>query len=150
MARRFLSLMALAAATALAAPTAHAQGGNLAGSWRAVMNINGTAVEFDLVVQPNMAFSQTQRAGGGMTMQTGEIQQTGQDTVTFVVEDWEPKTMASYSFDPSCAQPGQPCWHNIPTTKPPGGTWRYWFSGPNVLNMHDVYQGGDIAYQRVG
>ena len=139
---------AIIAATALIAPSVHAQGGSLVGAWRAVMNINGAMVEFDLVVQPNMAFSETQKSGGGMTMQTGQIQPTGTDTVTFVVEDWQPRTMPSYSLAPEC--PGQPCWRQIPTTKPPGGTWRYWFNGPNTLGMHDVYLGGDITYQRVG
>ena len=147
MSQRPFVLAAVMAAASLIGTVAHAQG-SLAGSWRAVLNINGTMVEFDMVVQPNMAFSETQKSNGGMTMQTGQVQQTGPDTVTFVVEDWEPKTMPSYSFAPQC--PGQPCWHQIPTTKPPGGTWRYWFNGPNSLGMHDVYMGGDITYQRVG
>ena len=139
----------VAAALSFVASAADAQGGSFTGSWRSVMTINGAAVEFDMVVQPNMAFNQVQRSGGGMTQQTGQVQQTGPDTVTFAVEDWEPKTMPSYSFDPQQC-PGQPCWHDIPTTKPPGGTWRYWFTDPNTLNMHDVYMGGDITYQRVG
>jgi len=147
MASKFIVSVALATAFGFAAPAAQAQGGNLAGGWRSVMVINGTQVEFDLVVQPNMAFSETQRSGGGMTMQTGQIQQTGPGTITFVVEDWQPKSMASYSVGPGCYNP---CWHQIPTSKPPGGTWTVQFNGPNSVTMHDVYLGGNITYQRVG
>jgi hypothetical protein len=146
--KRPFALGAIAAAVSLIASVAQAQGNPFAGSWRSVMNINGTMVEFDLVIQPNMAFSEQQRSGGGMTMQTGQIQPTGQNIVTFVVEDWEPKTMPSYSFGQEC--PGAPCWHQIPTTKPPGGTWSYRFNNANSLSMHDMYLGGDITYQRVG
>src|SRR5258708_10176398 len=113
MMRKWLAPALLAGAMMTAAPAGLAEGGSLVGSWRALANIGGAPVEFDLVVQPNGAFSETQRSGSMMTMQTGEVQQAGAGMVIFVVEDWQPKSMPSYSSDPAARRVIQ--WHPLPT-----------------------------------
>jgi len=133
-------------AGSLAFGVAAAQGNPLAGHWRAVLNINGRPIQFDLVVQPNMVFSQTQRTAGLMTLQRGEIRQAGPDTLAFEVEDWEPKSMAQYSSGPLSVSP---YWHQVPMGRPPGGLYRYRLDGPDSLTMHDVNMGGNITYRRV-
>ena len=131
------ALMVLAAA-----PGAEAQGPSLSGTWQGVYQ----GVAFELVVQPDGAFSETERAGQMMTMQTGVIRATGPGVITFVVEDWQPRTMPQYR--PTGTVGGY--YTQEPTSKPPGGTYRIRFNSPNSVTMQDVSMGGVIVFQRVG
>lgn len=130
----------------LAATAAHAQGGDLVGSWRALANIGGAPVEFDLVMQPNGAYSETERSGSMMTMQTGEVRQAGPGMIIFVVEDWQPRTMPVYHATGTVGG----YYTQEPTSKPPGGTWRIQFNGPNSVTMQDANLGGVLTFSRVG
>ena len=135
-----------AGAMALAGTGAWAQGGSLAGTWRAMAAPGGVPVEFDLVVQPSGAYSETERSASAMTMQTGEVRQVGPGVIIFVVEDWQPRTMPQYH--PTGTVGGY--YIQIPTSKPPGGTWRIQFNGPNSVTMQDANLGGVLTFQRVG
>ena len=141
----WIKSLTLAAATFAIATSAQAQPGGLVGSWRAVANIGGADVEFDLVVQPNGAFSETEQAAGGMTMQTGEVQDAGQDMIAFVVEDWQPRSMPVYH--PTGTVGGY--YTDEPTAKPPGGVWRLTWNGSNEVTMQDVQGGGAVTFERV-
>jgi len=144
--RRLKRLALAAAALALAAGGAHAQVASLVGSWRAFANIGGAQVVFELVVQPNGAYSETQRSATLMTMQTGEVRQAGPNLVAFVVEDWRPRTMPVYH--PTGTVGGY--YTQQPTSKPPGGVWRIRFNGRNSVTMQDANLGGVITFTRVG
>lgn len=143
--RASVFLLAGFAAAAAALP-AHAQGGNLVGSWRAMAAPGGVPVEFDLVVQPSGAYSETERSASLMTMQTGEVRQAGPGMIAFVVEQWAPQTMPVYH--PTGTVSGY--YTQEPTSKPPGGVWRLTWNGPNSVTMQDVDLGGAVTFQRVG
>jgi|SRR5579872_6774346 len=146
MMRRRLATALLAGAAVLAATTAFAQGASLVGSWRAFANIGGAPVEFDLVVQPNGAYSETERSATIMTMQTGEVRQAGPSMIAFVVEDWQPRTMPVYHATGTVGG----YYTQDPTSKPPGGVWRIQFNGPASVTMQDANLGGVITFNRVG
>lgn len=128
--------------TMAAAPAAHAQTPSLAGTWQGVYQ----GVAFELVVQPNGAFSETERSGQMMTMQTGVLQNTGPNMITFVIQDWQPRTMPQYHATGTVGG----YYTQEPTSKPPGGTYRLQFNSPNSVTMQDVAMGGVITFQRVG
>jgi hypothetical protein len=126
--KKYLSSAVLGAAAVMAASAAQAQ--SLAGSWQG----SAQGILFELVVQPDGAYSETQRSGSLMTMQTGVIQSAGAGEIAFVVEDWQPRTM------PYTGQQ---------TSKPPGGIWRVQFNGPNSVTMQDVRLGGVVTFTRL-
>ncbi len=144
--------------TAYGAPGAGAPGGqftlaatapqaqSLVGAWRGFVNMNGMNGQFDLVVQPSGAYSETLQAGQMMTMQSGEIRATGPGIITFVVEDWEPKSHNVYMPQGTVGGYYSP----EASDKPPGGAWRVQFNGPNSFMMQDVNLGGTITFTRVG
>lgn len=126
--KRYLTSAVLAAAVTLGASAAQAQ--SLTGSWQGAAQ----GVQFNLVVQPDGAYSETQRSGSLMTMQTGVIQSAGAGEIAFVVQDWQPRNLP-YTGEQ--------------TTKPPGGIWRIRFNGPNSVTMQDVRLGGSVTFTRV-
>jgi hypothetical protein len=135
---------ALGAAQAPAAPPAASEPVNiasLAGTWQG----SADGVSFQLIVQPNGAYSEIQTAGALMTQQSGIIQQTGSGVVTFVVQDWSPKTQGVYH--PTGTVGGYDT--QQPVGKPAGGTWQVQFNGPNAFSLKDVNLNGIIAFSRV-
>jgi hypothetical protein len=128
--------------TLVATPAAHAQGASLVGTWQGLYQ----GIGFQLVVQPNGAFSETERSATMMTMQTGVIQTTGPGMITFVIQDWQPRTQNIYH--PTGTVGGY--YTQEPTARPPGGTYRIRFNSPNSVTMQDVTMGGVITFQRVG
>jgi hypothetical protein len=134
--------LAAIAAVALAAAAGAAQAQSLAGSWV------GTAmgVGFQLTVQPNGAYIETERKGALMTQQTGVIRQTGAGVISFVVENWSPKTMPVYHATGTVGG----YYTQQPTSKPPGGTYRIVWRGPTSFTLTDTTYGGSITFQRAG
>lgn len=142
-----MTLKSLIAAFALASlTTAQAQTASLVGSWRGFAQIRGAAVEFDLVVQPNGVFTETERSRALMTMQSGQTHFAAPDLVIFEVQDWRPRTMPVYH--PTGTVGGY--YTQQPTSRPPGGTWRLTWRGPNSVVMRDVNLGGAVTFNRVG
>ena len=134
-------LAALAALIfALTATAAHAQ--SLTGSWRGV----AMGVTFTMTVQPNGAFVQSQQKGTLMTQQTGVVRSAAAGMVSFVVENWQPRTQPIYHATGTVGG----YYTQQATAKPPGGTWRLQFNGPNSVTMTDVNLGGSITFNRVG
>jgi len=131
---------ALAAATAfiLAAGAAHAQ--SLAGSWRGV----AMGVAFQLTVQPNGAYIETETKGALMTQQSGAIQPAGAGMIGFTVVNWAPRTMPQYH--PTGTVGGY--YTQVPTSRPPGGVYRIVWNGPNAFTLTDVRLGGSITFIR--
>jgi hypothetical protein len=66
--------------------------------------------------------------------------------VTFVVQDWRPRTMSVYR--PNGAVGGY--YSQQPTSKPPDGTWRMTWRGPNSVVLQDAVFGGAVTFNRVG
>ena len=129
------------AAPAAAPPADTASLASLAGSWQG----SADGVSFQLIVQPNGAYSEIQTMGALMTQQTGVIQQTGPGVVTFVVQDWSPKTQPVYHATGTVGGYDT----QQPVGKPPGGTWQVQFDGPNAFSLKDVNLGGIVAFSRV-
>jgi hypothetical protein len=134
-----------AAGLLMAAGQSAAQGGGLAGEWRAMTLIGAVPVAFDLVVMPDNSFSETERSASIMTLQRGVMKKAGPEEYAFVVEDWEPKTMPVYHATGTSGG----YYTQAPTTRPPGGIWRIHFNGPNSITATDVRLGGSLTYQRV-
>ena len=122
----------------LAAGAAHAQ--SLTGSWRGV----AMGVAFQLTVQPNGAYIETESKGTLMTQQTGAIQSAGAGMIGFTVADWAPKTMSQYH--PTGTVGGY--YTQAPTSRPPGGVYRIVWNGPNAFTLTDVRLGGSITFIR--
>ena len=123
----------------IAAP-AVAQVAQMAGTW------NGTymGVALRLIVGPDGRFSEVERSPTVMTMQTGHLRSFQKGVVSFVVEDWEPRTMPVYH--PTGTVGGYTT--QQPTNKPPGGTYRITFQGANQFTMQDVNMGGVVTFHR--
>jgi hypothetical protein len=140
---RLAGIVAGAALLVLAAtPAAKAQIGSLVGHWQGAYQ----GVAFELVVQPGGAFSETERAGQMLTMQSGVIQTTGPGMITFVINDWQPRSQNVYHATGTVGG----YFTREPTAEPPGGTYRLSFNSPNSVTMQDVAMGGVITFQRVG
>ena len=133
---------ALVAAMAfmLAAGAAHAQ--SLTGSWRGV----AMGVLFQLTVQPNGSYIESQSKGSLMTQQTGAIEAAGPGMIAFTVVNWAPRTMPQYH--PTGTVGGY--YTQVPTSRPPGGVWRLVWNGPNSFTLTDVRLGGSLTFNRVG
>ena len=131
---------AVAFAAALTAASAQAQQNPFVGVWRAATEM-GTITT---VMGPDMRYSEQVVAGSIMTLQQGNYVING-DLVSFEVLDWEPKTMPRYQ--PLGTQGGY--WTEVPTTKPPGGTFRFHFTSPNTVTMQDVNFGGSATFTRI-
>jgi hypothetical protein len=140
------SRIAAAAALAVLASQAHAQDASLAGSWQGVVQVQGVRVDFALTVQPNGAFTETEATGTLRTMQSGEIRQTAPGVVTFIVEDWQPRTMPTYHATGTTGG----FYTQTLTSKPPGGTWALIWQGQNTVTLRDVNGGGAVTFTRVG
>jgi len=130
---------------ALVAPlAAQAQTNPFVGSWRGIATVNGMAVTFNLVMQPNQTYSQQLQAGSMMTLQTGSYR-VANGMIAFAVVDWQPKTQPVYH--PTGTVGGY--YTQQPMAKPPGGTFRYQFTSPTSVTLQDVSLGGIITFTRV-
>jgi|SRR5580658_2427978 len=134
-------LAALAALMlALTATAAYAQ--SLTGTWRGV----AMGVTFTLTVQPNGAYVETQQKGALRNQQSGVVRSTGAGIITFVVQNWAPKTMPVYHATGTVG--GYTT--QTPMAKPAGGTWRLHFNSANSFTITDVNLGGSVIFNRVG
>ncbi len=122
----------------LAAGAAHAQ--SFTGSWRGV----AMGIAFQLTVQPNGAYIETESKGTLMTQQSGAIQSAGAGMIGFTVVDWSPKTMPQYHATGTVGG----YYTQIPTSRPPGGVYRIVWNGPNAFTLTDVSLGGSITFMR--
>jgi len=142
--RRCGAGLGVAIGLALAA-SAHAQVANMVGTWRGTSQAAPGAT-FNLVVTPQGGYSEQVVGGEGMTLEQGVIQQGGDGvTISFVVQDWSPRTLPQYH--PTGTVGGY--YTQEPTPKPPGGVWRVQFNGANGFSMQDVNFGGVVYFQRV-
>ena len=135
----------IAALALISSVAAAAQPPSLVGAWRGVAQVRGVTVEFDLVIQPNGAFTETERTQTLMTMQTGQTHILAPNLVAFVIQDWRPRTMPVYR--PNGAIGGY--YSQQPTSKPPGGTWRMTWRGPNSVVLQDTVFGGAVTFNRI-
>lgn len=124
----------------LTATAANAQ--SLTGSWRG----SAMGILFQLVVQPNGAYVETQSKGTLMTQQSGAVVPAGPGLVAFTVVSWSPRTQPIYH--PTGTVGGY--YTQQPTAPPPGGTWRLVFNGPNSFTITDVNLGGSLTFVRAG
>jgi hypothetical protein len=132
---------ALGLIATLAAGLTTAQGlPPMTGKWRGVYQ----GVTVDLLVTPDGRFSEQQRMGQMMTMQTGVIRPLGPNVVAFVVEDWQPRTRPVYHPSGGGGYTTQEA-----NAKPPGGTWRVRLDGQGDMTMQDTRLGGAITFHRM-
>ena len=137
--------MASEAAIAFAAlSTAEAQQNPYVGAWRGVVTMNGLAITMDLIMQPDMRFSEQEATYAGVSMQTGTYIIAG-DQLTLNVEDFEPKTHPVYH--PTGTVGGYFTYE--PNAKPPGGTYRVRFLSADSFIVRDVYYLGEMRFDRV-
>jgi len=137
------AISAAVVAAVLALSPASAQQNQLAGTWRAFIQMNGMAIQDTLVLQPNGNYSDQQVAGMMMTMQTGRYVVRG-NMISLEVVDWQPRTQNRYVAG---AYGGN--YVSEPTAKPPGGTYTFTFNAPNAMTWQDVNFHGIAHYQRV-
>lgn len=138
--KTILTLMALLAFGS----AARAQEPALVGSWRGSAP-SAPGVTFNLVVGADHSYSEQAVAGSLMTLQQGHYQVVAPDVVTFVVEEWKPRTYSVYH--PTGTVGGY--YTDEPVAKPPGGTWRIQFTSPDSFTMQDVNFGGMAVFNRV-
>jgi hypothetical protein len=133
-------VLALIAAAAAAAGPASAQQNPFVGTWTG----GAGAIAFNLVMGADMSYSEQEIAGAIMTLQTGKYVLSAPDIVIFQVLDWQPKTMPVYH--PTGTTGGY--YTQEPTSKPPGGSYRYQFVNPNSFAVQDVTLGGAMTFTR--
>lgn len=122
---------------------AEAQQNRFVGGWRSVIVLNGAEITINLVMQPDMRFSEQETSYAGMTMQTGTYFVNAGE-VTLNVEDWEPKTHSVYH--PTGTTGGY--YTQEPSARPPGGTYQVQFPSANIMMMRDVNFGGEARFDR--
>jgi len=113
---------------------------SFAGTWHGVLAMNGQRCTIDVVLAANGSYVQTARCGTLMTQQSGAYK-IANGEIGFSVVDWSPKQR--YVVD---AQVGSG--HYETNAKPPGGIFKYTFTGPNTMVWRDVNFGGTITMQR--
>lgn len=132
---------------ALLAPTAvSAQQNPFVGNWRGLTKLNGRPLTFNLVMGPDMRYSQQLISGEYMTTQSGPYGVSGQ-VVSFDVYDWEPKTQQVYKPYWGSTRGGYYVYE--PTARPPGGSSRYRFNSPGSVTLQDVRSGASITFNRL-
>jgi hypothetical protein len=127
------------------AAVAYAQVNPFVGTWQGVAVVNGTSINFNLVMGPDQRYSQQLQSGSLMTMESGHYTITNQNVIVFQVEDWQPKTLPVYH--PTGTVGGY--YTQDPAPKPPGGTFRFQFNSPGSVSLQDVNFGGNITFNRV-
>jgi hypothetical protein len=136
------SIVAAAALAAMASVSvAHAQADGLAGDWQAAA---GNSI-YNLQVQPTGAYSEQQRQGMAWTHRSGVIRSSDPGHITFVVEDWEPKTVSIYHAGPTLSG-GR--YSQDPLPRPADETWRLTFNGPNIFTIQNVDDGETVTFTR--
>ena len=139
------AVLGVGIAGAFAVGAASAQGlSPMAGKWRGVYQ----GVSFELIVSPDGRFSEQERMGQLMTMQTGVLRPLGPGVIAFVVEDWQPRTRQVYHPNPGVGDTGG-YYTTEPNARPPGGTYRVRLDGQGDMTMQDTQMGGQITFHRV-
>lgn len=64
--------------------------------------------------------------------------------MSLVIEDWQPKTMHVHHGTGTTGG----CYTNESAARPPGGTYRVTFQGPNQLVMQSLTMGGSVTWYR--
>jgi hypothetical protein len=126
---------------ALAVVPLTAAAASLVGSWQGVFTLNGQRCTISVVMNTNASYVETLRCGTLMTQQSGTYKVFPNGEVGFNVVDWSPKQQYVVG-----AQVGSG--HYEALAKPPGGLFKYSFSGPNTMVWRDVNFGGTITLQR--
>ena len=119
---------------------------SIIGAWRGPLTMNGMECQIGVVLQSDGHYSSTQKCTNmGVpyppARQTGTYKKAANNTVSFQVEDWEPKTQILPGPN------GGPTKFELP--KPPGGTYMYKFTSANTSVWRDLSTGGSITYTRV-
>jgi hypothetical protein len=134
---RFRLVFGFAAAVAFGTlPLASSAQDPFAGSWRAFYPVNGMNCRFDLVMVPTGTYHEIAQCGPYVTSQTGTYRVFPNHTIGRTVTDWTPRTQYVVGSG------------NQDTRQPPGGMYRYTFTGPNTMVWRDVNFGGTLTYHR--
>ncbi len=133
-----LRVAALMVCFSAAAQVATAQ--NLMGKWVGSTVINGQKYSFTMTVTAGNHYIETAQVGTLMTTQSGTYVFTNGLLVRNVI-DWQPKQQMV--VNPPYGT------KSVPLAKPPGGSFRVTFTGPNTMVLQDVNTRGTLTYQRV-
>lgn len=129
---------AMALYLALAAQLAAGQ--NLMGKWVGSAVVNGQRISFTMTVTAGNHYIETAQAGSLMTTQSGTYVFTNGLLVRNVI-DWNPKQQMV--MNPPLGT------KSVPVARPPGGSFKVTFTGPNTMVLQDVNLKGTLTYQRV-
>ena len=130
--------LALAVGFAVVAHVAVAQ--NLMGKWEGSTVVNGQRYSFTMTITAGNHYIETAQAGTLMTTQSGTYVFTNGLLVRNVT-DWEPKQQMV--VNPPYGT------RSVPVARPPGGSFRVTFNGPNTMVLQDTKLKGTLTYQRV-
>jgi transposase InsO family protein len=139
MPRFILASLALALVLA-AAPRAGAAAQPFAGTWRAFATTGGMQCRFDLVMTTTGNYIETAHCGPYATSQRGTYRVFANGTLSRAVTAWSPTQALVVDAGGS---------HLEPTTRPPGGSYRYTFTNSNTMVWRDLIMGGTLTFRRL-
>jgi len=140
MPRSALASLTLAVILA-AAPRAGVAAQPFAGTWRALATTGGMQCRFDLVMTTTNDYIEQARCGPYLTSQRGWYRVFANGTLSRVVTNWSPTQHLVVD-----AGGGS---HFEPSSRPPGGSYRFTFTTPNTMVWRDVNLGGTLTWHRV-
>jgi hypothetical protein len=123
-----------------AAPRASAAAEPFAGTWRAAATTSGMQCRFDLVMTTTGNYIETARCGPYATGQRGTYRVFANGTLSRSVTNWSPTQALVVDANGS---------HLEPTTRPPGGSYRFTFTNANTMVWRDLIMGGVLTWHRV-
>ena len=137
---RFIFASLVLALVLAAAPRAGSAAQPFAGTWRALATTGGMQCRFDLVMTTAGQYIEQAQCGPYMTSQRGTYRVFANGTLSRSVTNWSPAQHVV--VDPGGS-------HLEPSSRPPGGSYRYTFPNANTMVWRDLIMGGTLTWRRV-
>lgn len=139
MPRMFVGLLALVLVV-VATPRASVAAGSFAGSWRAAATTGGMQCQFALAMTTSGEYIEQARCGPYVTGQRGTYRVFSNGTLSRSVTNWSPAQHIVVD-----AGGGS---HLEPSSRPPGGSYRYTFTNAKTMVWRDLIMGGTLVWHR--
>ena len=137
---RFIFASLVLALVLSALPRESRAAGQFAGTWRALATTSGMQCRFDLVMTTSGEYIENAHCGPYATSQRGIYRVFSNGTLSRSVTNWSPAQALVVDANGS---------HLQPTTRPPGGSYRYTFTNANTMVWRDLLMGGVLTWRRV-